>query len=358
MLSMWDVARTALGLGFLLSGCATAHSQDPRRPSPCDTHIADTVDGSLSPFSIVVLPDTQFYAQASPRTFFDQVDWIAAQQRDRDIAFVLHEGDIVNDDVAPQWDVASSALHSLDTVVPYMLAVGNHDLPLTPFGLSREPSFFGEHFPAAMHQDHEWFCGTFEEDDLQNSYALLKGGGRTWLVVTLEFGPRDEVLSWANDVLADFVDFPAILVTHAYMYLGDARYDQVGHPEQLFSPHAYGLAGSVNDGEAMWNALVAPNPNVKFVFSGHMLYPGVGRLTSTRADGSETHQVLANYQACPMAQPCREPLNGTIVQPGNGFLRVLGFNADHTEASVTTYSPTLDLELNGPDHAFVLPLSW
>lgn len=307
-------------------------------------------------FSIVVLPDTQFYAQRYPQIFQSQVAWIADRARDGSVAFALHEGDIVNDNVPDQWSVASAALHSLDAVVPYMLAAGNHDLALGLTGLTRTADRFNEHFPVAMHDDHLWFCGSYEEDDLQNTYALLEGGGRTWLVLALEFGPRDEVLEWANDVLGDYAAYPAWIVTHAYMYLGDQRYDHVGQPTQAYSPHAYGIEGTVNDGEEMWNALVAPNPNVQVVFSGHMLWPGVGRLTNYRADGSATHQVLANFQACDRAEGCVDPTNGQPILGGDGYLRVIDFNADHSQAAVKTYSTWLDRYKRDPDNEFTLPL--
>lgn len=341
----------------LLTACET-QSPPSVAKSACDA-FANTVPEVAEPsaFSIVVLPDTQFYSERYPEIFYGQVEWIAQQRDARDIAFVLHEGDIVNHNVAAEWDVASQALHGLDGVVPYVLSAGNHDLRVGATGLLREADFFNEHFPVAMHDDDLWFCGAYEPDDLQNSYALIEGGGRKWLVIALEFGPRDEVLAWANDVLSDFAAFPALIVTHAYMYLDDDRYDHVGQPMQQFSPHGYGLAGSVNDGEAMWNALVAPHPNVQFVFSGHMLWPGVGRLSSRRADGSVTHQLLANYQTCPSADPCMHPDSDQMYRGGNGFLRIVDLDRDHTTANISTYSPTLDQFKVDTDNAFTLSVS-
>jgi hypothetical protein len=142
------------------------------------------------------------------------------------------------------------------------------------------------------------------------------------------------------------------------MYLGDDRYDHVGMPAQEFSPHGYGIAGSVNDGEEMWTALVAANANVKFVFSGHMLFPGVGRLTSVRADGSVTHQVLANYQTCASAEPCLNPMTGEMIRGGDGYLRVIDFSIDHLRADITTYSTSLDTYKRDADNEFSLLLSF
>lgn len=345
------------GTALCLLACETESPMPPQHVDRCDHFRDQQPSGDTTAFSIVVLPDTQFYAERYPEIFESQAAWIRDNVTAQNIAFVLHEGDIVNRNVAEQWDVASMALHSLDNVLPYVLSAGNHDLVIGTTGLTREADFFNEHFPIAMHDDHNWFCGSYDEDDLQNSYALIEGGGRTWLVLALEFGPRDEVLAWANTVLADFSQFPAIIVTHAYMYLGDDRYDRVGHPTQQFSPYDYGIAGSVNDGEEMWTALVAPHPNVKLVFSGHMLWPGVGRVSSRRADDSVVHQVLANYQTCPSADPCMHPDSDQMYRGGNGFLRVIAFDQSHSTASVSTYSPYLDASKVDADNTFTLDLS-
>jgi len=340
------------------SGCEPSSTENTNSLPPCEAFIdSEPPTSPRSAFSFVVMPDTQFYSERYPEVFQSQAAWIADNTDARGIAFALHEGDIVNHNVPEQWDVASQALHSLDGVVPYVLAVGNHDLPAGPTGLLRDVDFFDEHFPVAMHDDAAWFCGAYDDGDMQNSYALLDGGGRKWLVLALEFGPRDEVIAWANDILSDYSQHPAIIVTHAYMYLGADRYDHVGMPMQEFSPYAYGIEGSINDGEEMWTALVDPNPNVKFVFSGHMLFPGVGRLTSQRADGSETHQVLANYQTCSTADPCLNPLTGEMNRGGDGYLRVIDITADHTRADITTYSTTLDTYKRDSDNEFSLALS-
>jgi hypothetical protein len=358
MMASQSMARSITGFSAVLCLLACETESPPTtQDGRCDRFRDEQPSGDTDAFSIVVLPDTQFYAERYPEIFESQAAWIRDNVGAQDIAFVLHEGDIVNRNVPEQWDVASTALHSLDAVVPYVLAAGNHDLRPGMFGLTREADFFNEHFPVAMHDDHSWFCGSYAEDDMQNSYALLDGGGRKWLVLALEFGPRDEVLAWANDVLSDFAQYPAIIVTHAYMYLGDDRYDHVGQPMQEFSPYQYGIEGSINDGEEMWAALVAPNPNVKLVFSGHMLWPGVGRLTSRRADDSLVHQLLANYQTCPSADPCMHPDSDQMYRGGNGFLRVVALDQAQASATISTYSPYLDAAKTDPDNAFVLDLA-
>ena len=80
-------------------------------------------------FSVVVLPDTQFYSQSYPQIFNEQTQWIVNNQASYNIQFVLGEGDIVNIAEQPvQWQNADAAVKLLDNAnIPYVLAIGNHD---------------------------------------------------------------------------------------------------------------------------------------------------------------------------------------------------------------------------------------
>ncbi len=324
----------------------------------CDSGVCAPVDGGTQgvAYSIAVLPDTQYYASSWPEIFQAQTRWLVDNRAPEQLAFVLHTGDIVDSDVPQQWQVASQALHALDDQVPYVITAGNHDY-LT---LADRMGMGNSYFPAADFARFPWFQGTFEVDHIENSFSLFTVPDGRWLVIALEFGPRDEVLAWANDILATFPDTRAIIITHAYLYRDNSRYDHVGSPGQQFNPHEYVMMGqlgsTINDGEEIWTKLVAPNSNVKLVFSGHDVNgrgipPGTAaRLTSVRADGTTVHQILANYQTC-TAPPCE------AVHGGNGFLRLLHFPVGGGQVAVETYSPYLDQSLVDADNRFTLDMN-
>jgi hypothetical protein len=72
-----------------------------------------TTDGS---WTVVALPDTQYYANNERRYRFavEQTDWIAANVDDENIAFVTHEGDLIQEgDIAEQWDRMDRAMATL-----------------------------------------------------------------------------------------------------------------------------------------------------------------------------------------------------------------------------------------------------
>jgi hypothetical protein len=286
--------------------------------------------GAPLPYSVVVLPDTQYYASNFPEFFDVQTAWIVSEHAAGNVAFVLHEGDIVDDDTATQWMRAYHSLHMLDGVVPYVLSAGNHDYCCAGWPSDRT-TMINAYFPVSTFEGLPSFKGTFEPGRIDNSAHLfdVPGGAGRWLVISLEFGPRDTVLAWANDVARLYADTPAMVVTHAYLYDDNTRYDHVARPSQQWNPHSYpigGNPGDANDGEEIWQKLVLGNSNIRFVFSGHVLNTGVGRLTSTRPDGTVVHQILANYQG--------------YSRGGDAFLRVLRFFPAQRTVHVQTFSPS------------------
>jgi hypothetical protein len=303
-------------------------------------------------FTVVALPDTQYYAALYPEIFELQVKWILDQREARRIAFVLHEGDIVNQDIAPEWEVASRALHKLDGLVPYVLAAGNHDY-LASGGIDdRTGTLINQYFPLAPLAASPGFRGSFAPDRVENTAQFLMMGAMPWLVISLEFGPRDAVLAWADGIVKQYPDMPAMIVTHAYQSWDGTRYDHVAKPsfdQQPYNPWQYSAnppPGGVNDGEEMWRKLIRDNESIRFVINGHTFNPNTGNaaatLTSTHPSGAPVHQIVANYQETALG--------------GAGYLRVMQFCPDEHELRVSTYSPYLDSWKQDAANVFTLPL--
>jgi len=88
-------------------------------------------------FTVVALPDTQYYSKSYPHLFTAQTDWIVAQRLNRNIGYVAHLGDITEDAVnaEQQWARATNALSRLEDPattglpfgIPYGVVPGNHD---------------------------------------------------------------------------------------------------------------------------------------------------------------------------------------------------------------------------------------
>jgi hypothetical protein len=290
-------------------------------------------------WTLIALPDTQAVVHDYPEILYAQTAWIAAQARALNIEYVVHEGDITNDSTEQQWDTADHAFRLLDHKVPYALAVGNHDYPGSGAVNSRDTSAFDARFPPGRVREQPGLLETFEPSSIANAVYGFQAGGQPWLILALEFGPRDAVLNWAARVLDARPGANAILVTHAFLFTDGMRFDHVNGSEQYSNPHDYdnGQLDGVNDAEEMWHKLIAPHPEIQLVLCGHM--HAQARLSSPRAGGSFVHQLLADYQA--------EELGGA------GYLRILGFLADG-RITVRTYSPFLDRYRTDEQNQFVL----
>lgn len=299
-------------------------------------------------FCVAVLPDTQNYSERYPDTYLAQTNWIVENQKSRNITWVLHLGDITNNNTPAEWENAAKAMRVLEGKLPYALVPGNHDY--SDGGVCRDRTTrLNDYFPIEQFRDEPTFGGTYDQepDRLQNSYHLFSAGGRDFLVIALEFGPRGDVLRWANEVAAKHQDRAAILITHAYMYYDDTRYDWKKYgPKQHWNPHAYEVAAATNDdvadGEEIWNGLVARQKNFVLTLNGHVLNDGLGRTVTATPTGREIPQVLVNFQMKPKG--------------GDGWLRLLEFQADGRTVAVHDYSPTRNQRNESPDNQFTMQL--
>ncbi len=291
------------------------------------------------PWTLVALPDTQYLSLERRDVFEAQTRWIAANRGAHDIRFVVHEGDIVHRNTYAEWQVAAHAMRWLEeAAVPYALTVGNHDLGETGQGESRRTWFTADEFfgSSSAYAAQRTVGGFFDDGrgGTENTWHSFDTDHGPWLVLSLEFAPRDAVVDWANRVVEAHPAHRVILVTHAYLYVDDARYDFSRHGTlQAWSPMAYRVAYSdegAADGEALWSRLVSRHEGFRFVLSGHILGDGTAHLASVGAHGNVVHQLAANYQ---------NEVAGSA--KGIGYLRLLGFHADDDTVTVQTFSPYL-----------------
>jgi len=288
------------------------------------------------PFTLVVLPDSQYYTHpyasrgGSSDMFTAQTQWIAEHKDQMNIAFVLHEGDLTDWNNAADWANARFSMSWLNGVVPYAMAVGNHD------GLAwsqNQTTLFNAFFPQYQFQDLPTFGGVFESNRMDNCYHLFSAGGVDWLVMALEFGPRNEVLAWANQVVTNHPDRQVILVTHTHVYS-----DSTLHGSSPYHAWLPTSSGRQNNGTDVWDKFLSHHANVRFVFNGHVLNSGIGRLVGVGDQGNRVYQMLANYQMNLLG--------------GAGYLRIVQLFPDQDRMSVRTYSPYLDTSLTDSGNQF------
>jgi len=295
----------------LTDSIGNAHGQvyvDPP-PKPLPYHTGST--------TVVVIPDTEGYCGKRPQIFNAMMQWVLENKDKRNIEYLLHVGDITNNNAEEEWKNARKAFDIIEGKIPYVLAAGNHDYDHTPGRLTHMNDYF------KVEDQKKWptFGDVYEPGKLENHYQFMEINGQKWIVLSLEMGPRKEVIAWANKVLKEHEDRLAIILTHGYLYYGNERYNHL-RGGQRASP--YNFYGEGADGEMMWNQLVRKHPNVMMVICGHLSSQYVGYRKDNADHGNIVHQMLVDY----------EKMRG-----GNGFLRVLEFLPDGKTVQVRTYSP-------------------
>jgi hypothetical protein len=289
-------------------------------------------------WTLVLLPDTQYYSLKYPGLFTLQTHWIAKNKDKYNIRYVIGLGDITDANTDREWRHTQEAISELDGQVPYAFVPGNHDY--TPRNSVTGKTGMNKYLPVSKFKDWPTFGGVMKEGDITNSYHLFSAGGINWIILALEWGPRNETVQWANDVLAKHPERKAILVTHAYLYNDSARYDWAKKGQsQQGNPRAYTSTEPMNDGEELWQKLVRKN-HFPLTLNGHVCPSGF--LASENDYGKKTCQMLVDYQLRPL--------------DGEGYLRILEFLPDGKTVRVKSYSPLYDKYLPDPANQFSFEL--
>ncbi len=291
-------------------------------------------------FEFVVLPDTQTYIEEYPEIYLHQMQWLA-NNKDR-FSFAVHVGDITQNNNGREWDIAKKGFNIIQEKVPYSFALGNHDMGSASgkFADTRNTSLANAYFSV---KNFSSLIASFPEGKVDNLLSEFKIGDQKWMILSLEFGPRNKTISWADEMIEKYPGHNFIVVTHAHVFEDNTLHDG----EDWWLPEGYGIGEDTgeeapNNGGQVWEKLIKKYDNISMVFSGHILKSGVGTLISEGENGNKVYQMLANYQ-----KGVKGSENG-----GNGFLRIIKVDPENKKIEVKTYSPWLNEFENEPEHNF------
>ena len=294
------------------------------------------------PFTVAVLPDTQFYSQTYPETFKAQTRWVVANRVAENIAFVSHLGDIVQTGSSTaQWTNADAAMDLLDGslaanpdgLVPYSATIGNHDYTKM-YTKPNGATLYQQYFSAARYQGRSWYLG--DSGRLGAHAQVFTAGGYRFLHLTIQFEPLDSDIAWAQGLIARHPGLPTILSTHSYLNPSTkARMATLN-----------GDAGPADDpsntGEQVFQKLVRPNPQIILVMNGH--FSGEHHQTSTNVLGQPVHELVADYQS--------------RTSGGEGWMRLLQFDPENARIAVRTYNVLTGRYEIDTNSDFSLPLDF
>lgn len=300
-------------------------------------------------FTIAVLPDTQVYTSrpALNHIFGDMTQWLVDNKDSLGIEFVTHVGDVTDNNNAQQWALATEALRKMDGKIPYSILPGNHDQANGGSAANHSSDYldtlFSPELQAAANPDTFGDVYDREPERGANSYHTFTApDGTKWLMLSLEFAPRDDVVRWASEVVESHSDHRVVLSTHNYMTFS-GRNDEL--PDYGGGPGSdYGLKNDpqgYNSGEDLWREFVSKYPNMAMVFSGHiMVGDGAETKISYTQHGNPVLQMLVNYQGGGMD-------DFTGGNGGNGAIRLLTIDPDNNTVYTDTYLLELDEYLDG-----------
>ncbi|HTN06506.1 metallophosphoesterase [Agriterribacter sp.] len=307
-------------------------------------YIAPALSDSNS-WSIIMLPDPQTYQkfERNQPLFELMTAWISENIDKLNIQLVMCTGDLVeqNEMINPdgiaanqaskqQWASVARAFGRLDGKVPYVLAAGNHDYGYTNISVRR--SNYNTYFPVDKNFKTQKLireAGLNAEGipTMENAaFEFASPQGRKFLLLTLEFAPRDTIIAWAKKVtgMEKYKNHTGVILTHSYLNSDNQQIVKENYP-----------ITDGNYGAAIWKKLVQPSTNIQLVFSGHIGEPDnakghVGFRTDKNAAGKKVNQMVFNAQAMG---------GGWYGNGGDGWLRILEFLPDGKTVKVKTFSP-------------------
>lgn len=242
-------------------------------------------------YTIAVIPDTQYIIQSYPTLMPKVADFVLARSETDDIKFIIHVGDVVNNITDKEWSLAKSELDRFDGKIPYSLAPGNHDYVTS--GNVRNTQMFNQYFPIDHFKANGAYGGAYDETSSDNLYFCFEAIGLKYMVMSLEFGPREDVVRWANEVIAAHPEHNVIVATHAYLN----KNAQHIKPGDQYVPSSYSfLGGDCNNGDQLWSKLISKHPNIVLVLSGHINTENIVWRENKGEAGNSVIELLCDVQ--------------------------------------------------------------
>ena len=265
--------------------------------------------GGRAPISSVIHWTDTHYNWGGPGAYgmASATAWMLQYMTQQRVAAVLHTGDLALDGTSGQSTEAVAFLASLQAISPIDIVSGNHD-----YSDTLRASAMTTYMPQSMFSHIAGATGAWRSSKTEEGFFHIANiGGVNWLIIGLEWSPRDAAVAWADTILKANSSTPAIVLTHANLYNDGHLYDWDTYAAaQSYSPVSYAFtpAEGINDGARLLSkafsgqplGLVNGNSNVKLVLSGHDIVGTTqSHTTTTRNDGTICHHVLANYQSSP-----------------------------------------------------------
>ncbi len=290
---------------------------------------------------LAVMGDVQTYVsiRANIPYFVSTMEWVRNQvKRGAPLKAMLFVGDLTDNNAdRQQWINCRDCMNIAADVLPTVTVSGNHDFDWSRdtqgvySGISdRNSCHLSEYADTRLF--HKRIVDTFTPDSIDNVVFSNEIHGERIDIVALEFGPRPEVLEWAERHIRLHPDRRFIILTHELLN-ADGSFVTSAYSTQQFG--AYGLPHSTP--EQVFQTLAYPHKNVIAMLCGHN---GFSRMNTTRrnSSGVSVPIVLFNLQY---------QLNG-----GDGMIELWEFPKDTRTVNIKIVDTKTGDIVEGEDTAF------
>lgn len=322
-------------------------------------------------YSMAVIGDTQYYVESETnvQNFYNITQYLS--ELEKKPSYVMQVGDITSDNGENHYTKALTAMGKLkDAGIPHSIALGNHDYP-SAGKVDRNSTNFNTYFSQEYFEavsDMEFYPEYYEvttssaytktvvADDAEsvaeneiklsdvttrscesqsievgdyvfyksdNNYRLLTAGDTKYMIVTLEFNPRNEVIDWANEVVAAHPEHKVIVCTHGYTQDGEI----IKSSSYYLGKDGNNKDTNQNEPNVLWSNFVSKHENIFMLFCGHAHAPEITSNVMVGDNGNTVYQ----YMVAP-----------TMGNGGDGVFLMMYFNETSGTVDFRYYSPTED----------------
>ena len=262
---------------FWLSACTPAPVEDDNSDTPKTIYIA-------------VFGDIQYYTEETKISLYKySLNWIQKKANEGKVFnCILHTGDITMNNYLTQWELFAKATSPIAQEIPFLSMIGDHDYTWDgPLIYDRLSTCFNDfvQFPLTKDKIVSWF----EEGRMENVVVENTIYGQRLDLLVLEFGPRDEVVAWADSYVKSHPNHLFIVMNHEYLESGGGRREKGLKCAARLRNTTY------NTPTQLWDKLIKCNDNIRMVLCGHS--DGLYAITFDTNDyGREILQIQHNIQ--------------------------------------------------------------
>ncbi|MGC4231872.1 MAG: metallophosphoesterase [Niabella sp.] len=263
--------------------------------------------------------------------FENQIKWILQNRDTQHIAYVVHLGDVTEDNKEEEWKKAKDILNPLlENNIPLGVAVGNHDQTPANTPSKGDPnSGYNRYFGKSVFEGKSWYGGSmFANNSSECHFDLFSANNENFIAIYLEYNEfgikgydsayEAKSLKWMDSLLNAHENRKAIVVSHCILELPLPNFGTTYFNNVKFS---YRTSNFSPQGKNIYE-VAKLHKNVFLMLCGHHT------AETLRLDTYDEHTIktfLTDYQ-----------FRG---KGGAGLMRLMRFSKTKQTVEVSTFIP-------------------